>query len=414
MGWQLAAYRSLSQAITLLGDFYLRRRLTKGKEHPTRWREKLGIASVARPEGKLVWLNAVGLGEVLSVRGLIAQMQTQDPRLNFLVTSSARSTFAVLQRNLPQNSIHQFLPLDSPKFVARFLRYWQPNLSIWIDQDLWPNAVVAAARQQIPMAIVNARISSQSYRRRRYGAGLFLALFRHFSLILAQDHNSAFYLRALGARDVQVFASIKAAAPALFVDDNVLKDMAFQVRNRKIWLLASSWAEDEAIALRSHAQLLQDDPSALLIVAPRDVSRAPQIVLTAAAMGLHATQRSISPQIATSTHVYVADTFGEMGLWYRLCPVALIGGTFGATEGHNPWEAAVLGCAILHGPRTGNFLDDFALLGKEGAALCVDDAGLFPALMQDHRERINRARHLTQDAQKRLAPLAAQLIGLMQ
>lgn len=413
MGWQLWAYRALSYLIPLVGSAYLRRRLANGKEHPLRWREKLGVAGLARPEGKVIWINAVGVGEVLSSRGLILQMLAQNPELKFLITSTARTTFDVLQHNLPPHCIHQFLPLDGPKYVQRFLRHWQPNLSIWVEQDLWPNAVVMTARQNIPIAMVNARITAESYRRRQRAKQMFSALFRHFSCIFAQDKTSADYLRALGARDVQVFASIKSAAPALAVDGESLKKLALQLGQRRVWLLASSWAEDEAIALRAHVALLRQDPSALLIVVPRALQRVPEIKISAGALALNVAQRSLSSDIPADVSVYIADSFGELGLWYRLCPVALIGGSFGDIEGHNPWEAAVLGCAILHGPRTGNFRDDYALLDKERAALRVDEDSLARALVQDQQAMAQRAQNLAHDAQKHLAPLAQQLIELI-
>lgn len=414
MGWQLGSYRLVSRSIPLIARALLQRRLARGKEDPQRWREKLGRPSIARPDGTLIWLNAVGLGEVLALRGLILAMAAQNPAAHFLVTSTTRSSMRVLQGNLTPRTLHQFLPLDAPRYVAKFLRHWKPNLVIWVEQDLWPNAVVQASRAAVPMAMVNARMNAAAFARRRRVKSLFSEVLSKFEFISAQDANSAQNLMALGARDVKVFPSLKTASPSLEVN---LQDLALhntQIDRRKVWLLASSWQPDEEIALMAHSQLLQNDPTALLIIAPRDISRSGDIAKAAAHSGLRSACKSAAPAITPETQVYIADSFGEMGLWYRLCRTALIGGSFGPTEGHNPWEAAVLGCAILHGPRTGNFTNDYAQLDAADAAIRVADAkDVFAALKGDHSDMAARAQGLAAAAKDNLVPLATQLLALM-
>lgn len=413
MGWQLRAYLLASPAIALITPALLRRRLARGKEHPTRWREKMGAPSVQRPIGRLIWLNAVGLGEVLALRSMIAALAAKDSGLSFLITSTAQSSMQVLTANLPPRTIHQFMPLDAPQYIAAFLAHWRPDLSVWAEQDLWPNAAVMSARAGIPLAMINARINAASHARRARVRGLYASVLDKFDLVAAQDAGTAAYLRDLGAGAPIISPSLKAAAPPLAVQSGAPDAHRAQIAGRSAWLLASSWPQDEALALRVHGTRLQTNPSALLIIAPRDIARAPSIAAHAAQLGLRAACRTTNPHIAPDVQVYIADTFGEMGLWYRLCRTALIGGTFGPTEGHNPWEAAVLGCAILHGPRTANFANDYAQLAAGNAALCVDETGLQSALGADHSAMAQRAQALTTAAQNSLAPLAAQLIALM-
>ena len=414
MGWQLTTYRFVTRAIPLFAGTILKRRRARGKEDPMRWREKLGRPSAVRPSGTLVWLNAVGLGEVLALRGLISAMAAQNPTAHFLVTSSTRASMQVFQGNLPPRTQHQFLPLDAPHYVARFLRHWQPNLVIWAEQELWPNAAVQANSAGVALAMVNARMNAAAFARRQHGRGLFAEVLGKFDFVAAQDDTSARHLAALGARKVHVFPSLKTAAPTLDVNSANLVLHLSQVEGRKVWLLASSWPEDEEVALCAHAQLLEDDSTALLIIAPRVISRAACIVTTAAQHGLRAQCKTAAPLITPDVQVYVADTFGEMGLWYRLCRTALIGGSFGPNEGHNPWEAAVLGCAILHGPRTDNFANDYAQLDAAHAAICVlDTTSLLAALQDDHAEMAARAEGLISSVKDNLAPLAAQLLALI-
>jgi 3-deoxy-D-manno-octulosonic-acid transferase len=406
-GPALQAYLAASRAIPLLARPVLRRRLARGKELPDRWREKLGEPGLPRPDGALVWLHAVGLGETLALRGLIAAMADQASELQFLVTSGTRGSAEVFGANLPPRTRHQFLPLDAPSYLARFLDHWRPALSVWAEQDLWPGAVVATARRGIPLALVNARMNAEAFARRKRGVGLFGDLLARFSLITAQDDGTARHLESLGAKGVRVTGSLKAAAPPLVADPQMLEALRPGLAGRKVVLLASSHAEDEAVAL---AALREVEPRPLLLIAPRVPARGTEIAAEVTAQGLRATRRSAGQ--GPDADVWIVDTLGEMGLWYRLCPTTLVGGSFGATEGHNPWETAALGSAILHGPRVANFAADYARLGVAEAALQVDAETLGPALVADHAAMAARARALSDAARGDLMPLARDLLAL--
>lgn len=406
-GLALLAYLAATRAIPLVAGSVLRRRLARGKELPDRWREKLGEPSLPRPEGPLVWLHAVGLGETLALRGLIAAMAEQAPRLEFLVTSGTRGSAEVLAANLPPRTRHQFLPLDAPGYLSRFLDHWRPSLSVWAEQDLWPGAVVATARRGIPLALVNARMNTKAFSRRQRGAGLYADLLARFALIAAQDEVTAGHLHRLGADAVRVTGSLKAAAPPLGCDPLALEALRPTLAGRKVTLLASSHPEDEAVALRVLATL---QPRPLLLVAPRDPSRGQDVALLAAEQGLTCTRRSAGQ--GPEADVWIVDTLGELGMWYRLCPVSLIGGTFGATEGHNPWEPAALGSAILHGPHVANFAADYTRMGHADAALQVNAGTLGAALGSDHSAMAARARALSDAARGELGPLARDLLVL--
>ena len=406
-GAQLRLALALARAIPLVAPTVLKRRLAQGKDLPDRWREKLGEPTLSRPDGPLIWLHAVGLGETLALRGLIAALAGQAPTAEFLVTSTTRASAEVLAQNLPPRTRHQFLPLDAPGYLARFLDHWRPALSVWAEQDLWPGAVTATAARGIPLALVNARMNAEAYARRRRWTGLYADLFARFALITAQDAASARHLQALGATGVRVTGSLKAAAPPLAADPAKLAEAREALTGHHPVLLASSHPEDEFVTLSA---LRAAATRPLLLIAPRDPHRGAEIAARVAEHGLTATRRSAGQ--GPTADVWIVDTFGEMGLWYRLCPASLIGGTFGATEGHNPWEAAALGSAILHGPRVANFSGDYAALHAEGAAMPVFPESLAAALSQDHVQMALRAGHLSQGAQGALAPLAEELLAL--
>ena len=414
-GWALRGYLLAVAALSPLLPWHLKRRLARGKEDPGRWREKLGYPTVARPEGALVWFHAVGLGEVLALRGLIAAMAAARGDLQFLVTSSARSSAQVFAANRPERTVHQYLPLDAPGPVARFLDHWRPDLSVWAEQDLWPGAVVAAARAGIPLALVNARMDARAFAARSKGRGIYRDLYGRFALISTQDEATARHLAALGARGVTVGGSLKAAAGPL-ADHPERAAIQQALMARRIWVAASTHPEDEAAALSAQARLFREDPAWLLILAPRDPVRGEEIGLMAAAShGLSFVRRSLGAQPGAGDAVWAADTFGEMGLWYRLGAAALVGGSFGGTGGHNPWEPARLGAAVLHGPNVANFRGDYARFHEAGAARQVGDATALAAALTDPAlpDIAARGRALADEGMAGLDRLTDSLLALL-
>lgn len=392
----------------------LQRRLARGKEDPERMAEKLGEPGAPRPEGRLVWMHAVGLGEVLALRGLIEAMLRQDPTLNFLVTSTARSSAQVLGANLPPRTQHQYLPVDTTAFMARFLDHWRPDLSIWAEQELWPAAIVAAHRRGIPLALVNARITAASLAKRQRARGLYHDLFARFALITAQESLSAANLTALGAKDVRVTGSLKSAAPPLAAGAEALARAQHAVAGRRVWVAASTHAGDEVQVIAAQQQLWRQDPSRLLILVPRDISRVGQVAAALSQAGLPFARRSLGREPGPGDAVWLADSYGELGIWYRLSEAALVGGGFDAIGGHNPWEAASLGAAILHGPDCANFAADYAALAQEDAARQVAVGGLAQALSAPDLAGVaDRAGALVASAKGALDPMAHDLLALM-
>lgn len=398
----------------LVAPRLLERRLKRGKEDPARMGEKLAQPSVARPAGRLVWMHAVGLGEVLALRGLIEAMLRHDPDLHFLVTSTARSSAQVMGANLPPNTQHQYLPIDSSAFMARFLDHWRPDLSVWAEQELWPAAVVAAHKRGIPLALVNARITDASLAKRRKARGLYRDLFSRFALITAQEDRSAGNLAALGAQGVTISGSMKLAAPPLAADPEALAKAQVAVAGRRVWVAASTHADDEAQVLGAQKALWKADPRQLLILVPRDIARVGKLASDLHEAGLPFARRSLGREPQPEDAVWLADSYGELGLWYRLADVALIGGSFGTVGGHNPWEAAALGTAVLHGPDTRNFARDYEVLDAKDAARPVAIGGLAKALAApDLAEVAARASVFVNRAKGALDPMAKDLLNLM-
>jgi 3-deoxy-D-manno-octulosonic-acid transferase len=408
----LRAYLGLTAMAAPLAAPWLRRRLARGREHGDRWPEKLGQGMAARPEGQVIWLHAVGVGEVLALSGLIGALADRLPRARFLVTSSALSSAQVFAQQAPPRTQHQFLPLDLPGPVGRFLSHWRPSLSVWAEQDLWPRLVVQSAVRDIPLALVNARMGARAFAGRARAKSLYGDLYARFSLISAQDAQTAGHLERLGASGVTVDGSLKSGAAALVCDPAEHARLTGLLAGRRVWAAVSTHAGDEEVALAAHAALMAGDPGAVLILVPRLPARAAEVAAAAQARGLTVTRRSAGQDPAPGVHL--ADTFGETGLWYRLAPVALVGGGFGI-GGHNPWEGARLGCALLHGPDTANFASDYNLFRTEAAAREVTGAADLAAALADPglSEMARRGQALAARGMQTLPGLADRLAGLV-
>jgi 3-deoxy-D-manno-octulosonic-acid transferase len=392
-----------------LAPTLLRHRLKKGKELPDRWQEKLGKATVQRPDGPLIWMHAVGLGEALALRALIVALKSARPDLNILVTSGTRSSAEALSANGLSGALHQFLPLDCPRARRRFLNHWRPDLVVWSEQDIWPGLVHSTAKRGIPQIWINARMNADAHARRRKMPRLYHATYSCFARISAQDAQTAAFIADFGAF-AGIGGSLKPAAAPLADHESERDALRSAVAGRRVWLAASSHSQDEQIALDAYRNA--DNPG-LLIIAPRYAHRGAEIETTVAAMGLRVLRKSAGHQPDASTEVYVADTTGEMGLWYRLAETALIGGTFSDIQGHNPWEAAALGCAVMHGPQTANFRADYERLDGAGAAKAVQTAQeIVQALdAKDRHEQIARAKALVQEGRELVELLASQLLS---
>ena len=417
IGLQLRGYLILRRVLQPVMRRVLAGRICKAKENAARAGERLGIATQVRPTGRVVWMHAVGLGEVLALRPLIVGMQQVAPDLNFVITSTARSSADVLGQNLPANTVHQFLPLDGPTYMAKFLDHWQPCLSIWSEQDIWPGAIHDCAARDIPLAYVNGRMDNKSTAKRARLAGLYKKVFGLFDLITVQDEQTAENLSSLGGRDVRVTGSLKPAAEPLSVDVGMLATLQVALEGRKIWVAASTHCEDEAVLIDAQRELVKRDPSWLLILAPRAPARGDEIEGALVQAGLTCTRRSKGGQPDPSHSVWIVDSFGELGLWYRLAAAAFVGGSYGSLGGHNPWEAICLNLLVCHGPNVANFAKDYEVLDYSGASQPLhDDASSVPALVdfvvQSQTTQANVGA-LVEDAKAALKPLVKDLIVMI-
>ena len=363
----LRAYRRLMSAATPLAPLLLSRRLKLGKEDPERVAERRGEATQPRPPGALVWVHGASVGELLAVLPLIEQLRAQD--LQVLVTSGTVTSANLASERLPPDVIHQFIPFDAPRFVFQFLDHWRPSLGLFVESDLWPNLIVASHKGRIPLALVNGRMSEQSFKGWRSVSKTAAALLGKFDLCLAQSAMDGDRFRQLGAHGVHVTGNLKLDVPAPPADEPKLLALKVAIGSRPVIAAASTHPGEEILIIDAHRRLRQRFPGLLTIIVPRHPDRGRGILDFAVASGMRAMLRSHHVLPDPQTDIYVADTMGELGLIYRIAPIVYMGGSLVEHGGQNPIEAVKLGAAVAHGPHVWNFTEIYAALdAARGAA----------------------------------------------
>lgn len=368
--WQIFYYL-IQLALHIFADKILKMRLRAQKEHPTRWRERLGETNQVRPTGELIWLHAVGLGEVMALRGLIDIILQNKPDINFLVTSGTLQSAELFSQNLPTNTTHQFIPLDVHKFRQNFLSRWKPNLVIWSEQEIWPGFVKDCARLKIPQVWINARMADKAYNSRKWLKPFFEDIYANFKLISAQDEKTAQNISKLIKphlkKRVRVDGSLKPAAPRLKSKQSIPPQIISVTEGKKILTLVSSHQEDEKFVIHS-LQKISKKLRPILVIIPRHIERAETIRDQCIKAGLKCTILSEFRETARRSDVYIANQIGAPAIWLPFTHLAVIGGTYCDINGHNPWEPIQFGAAVLHGSKTANFSEDFKELLVSGSS----------------------------------------------
>jgi 3-deoxy-D-manno-octulosonic-acid transferase len=379
----------LLAAATPLAPYVLNRRLRRGKEHPQRFAERRGEATARRPSGTLVWVHGASVGELAAAIPLIERLRAGSH--NVLVTTGTTTSAAFAEQRLPSGAIHQFVPLDVPAFVARFLDHWRPDLALFVESDLWPNMIMAAAQRGIPLIVVNGRLSEGSFERWRYLPDTIEALLKRLDLCLVRTTLDAERFATLGAPRITTTGNLKLDVPPLPVDDRKLARLTAALAGRPVIAAASTHLGEESAVIDTQRRLKSTFRGLLTILVPRHPERGASIANEIAAAGLTAALRSRDQLPQAGTDIYIADTVGELGLIYRLAPIVFMGGSLIPHGGQNPIEPAKFGAAILHGPHVSNFADVYAALDRAKGAEMVPDAGRLPvrvgAWLKDGEER---------------------------
>tara|TARA_R110002124_G_scaffold64985_2_gene177411 strand:- start:211407 stop:212711 length:1305 start_codon:yes stop_codon:yes gene_type:complete len=363
-------------ATYLSADWLLKNRLAKGKEDAGRIAERRGEASIKRPEGNLIWMHGASVGEVVSLLTLITKLRAHDPSLNVLLTSGTLTSAALIKQRGLDGVIHQYIPLDHPSWVARFLNHWAPNAAIIAESEIWPNLMMEIGQRKIAALLINARLSEKSYKGWRKLRGIISKLLSSFDVILTQTPADKLRFEDLGHKNVVACGNIKYSAAPLRVSAASLSSLSHKFKNRRLWVYASSHEGEELLACSIHQKLKAHIPELLTIIVPRHPERRADIAKSCDSEEYNLILRSAMSAPPADLDIYVVDTLGELGLFYHMAEITVIGRTFSADGGggHNPIEAAQLNCAILHGPLYQNLQEIFDEMHTHNAALMAETA----------------------------------------
>jgi 3-deoxy-D-manno-octulosonic-acid transferase len=346
-------------------------RQKKGKEDKERLAERRGHAAYIRPEGYVVWVHGASVGETLTLIPLIEKLTQRG--LFVLVTSGTITSASLLARRLPPGALHQYVPLDVPRYVRRFLNHWQPDLVIFGESEIWPNMLKEIEIFSIPVILVNARMSERSFRRWHYLPQSAKTVLSTFSLCLAQGMLDGERLVRLGAPRVSVAGNMKYDVPPPPADTHMLGLLSGLVAGRPVWLAASTHTGEEEMIAATHNALMKRFPDLLTLIAPRHPARGKEVTAIMTEYDLNVGRRSRGERPERDIHCYIIDSIGELGIFYRLASLAFMGGSLVEHGGQNPIEPAKLGCAILHGPHIDNFREVYHAIDQGGGAKEVAD-----------------------------------------
>ena len=413
LGWPFTVWAGIGLLAEPALRLLLRQRLRLGKELPGRLAERRGVDPSVRPAGQLVWLHAASVGETLSLLPLLDALCQADPALQLLLTTGTVNAQNLALRRLNGNGLDQrircrFIPLDLPRWINRFLDHWQPDLAVLVESELWPNLIAGCVRRHIPLALLNARLSARSASRWARAGFIARRLLGAFEWITARSEQDAARFRMLGAVSVEHDGDLKQAAAALPVDADEQARLRVMLDDRPIWLAASTHDGEEETVAQLHDALSARHPGLLTLVAPRHPERGEAV----AALLNHAPRRSAGQDPDQAHGYWICDTLGELGLFYRLSGIVLLGNSLNSVHGpgggHNPLEPARLGCAIATGPHIQNFEADVTRLQAAGALAVLPDLDACEAWL-DAMLRHPAQRRAMADAARALADASAGL-----
>ncbi len=386
-GTRLKGYRAVTAMLRPIAPALLAYRAGQGKEDAARRNERFGIAGVARPAGQLVWIHAASVGETNAVLPVMTRLLADRPQLQFVLTTGTVTSAQLASQRLPPQARHQYVPLDSAAYARRFLEHWQPDLVMFTESEIWPNLILETAARNIPMVLVNGRMSPRSYKRWAKNPSLSQPLFGRFSAILAQNEVLARQFHALGAPSTSVSGNLKIDSPPPPADPQKLERLRLALNGRPVFVAASTHEGEEIILAAAHRQLAREIDGLCTIIAPRHPERGTGVTEQIKSLGLTVAQRSAAALPNARTDIYIADTIGELGTLYALSPVSFVGGSLIDRGGQNPIEAIGHGSVVLTGPYWQNFRDTYTTLLRHKGAIEVrsaaDVAAAVAALYRD-------------------------------
>ena len=360
----LQIYRLLINFVLVLSPLIILFRLIKKKEHPTRFKEKFTFFSKKRKSGKLIWFHGASVGELVSVVPIIEKLEKSKDIKQILVTTSTISSAKIFAKFKFKKTVHQFFPIDNNYLVKKFLNYWKPNLTIFIDSEIWPNILTNLKNQSIPHILLNARITKKSFNKWKILGTFSKNLFTGFNYTYPQNDETKKYLKYFQVKKIKKIGNLKFSEGIYDSNKQINLNLKNFLSDKMYWCASSTHEGEELIVAKAHLILKKKIKNLILIIIPRNVQRSTKITNMFSRLGLKTHLHSLNQKIPKNTDVYIVDVYGETKSFFKICKVIFLGKSLTLDGGQNPLEPARYNCNIVHGPNVSNFREIYNLLGK--------------------------------------------------
>ena len=359
-------YQIIISILVLISPIILIYRILINKEDKKRFIEKFSLPSKVRKKGKLIWFHGASVGEILSIIPLIKNYENNRSIKQILITSSTLSSSKVLKKYKFRKTIHQFYPIDQIFFTNNFLSYWKPSLAIFIDSEIWPCMFKNLNKKKIPLILLNARITNNSFQNWSKLKNFAESIFNKITVAYPQNIETKNFLKKLNLKKIKEIGNLKFAENYEENLHNLSNNLKKELKLKKVWVASSTHRKEEIFCAKTHLELKKRVKNLITIIIPRHIHRVAEIVSEVKNLNLKSTCHSSKLKSLKNIDIYIVDTFGETKKFHKIGSSIFFGGSIIKRGGQNPLEAARFGAKILHGPNIDNFKDVYKLLKSFG------------------------------------------------
>lgn len=374
-------YAVISIALSPFIWLYVHYRRLKSLDDQNRFKERFGIPSIARPNGRIVWFHSASVGETLSLRSFVNEWHLRYPEDNILITTTTITAAKIVKDQFQNVATHQFVPFDIKLWVNRFLNYWNPDQAFFVDSELWPNILYTCNQRNIPLILLNARLSDRSYKRWKKVPILAKSLLNQFKLCLAPGAETEERLKSLGAINVGRMANLKFSVPPLPINQTYVDYFSPFFDQKHVWIAASTHPGEEELIFNVHKILKEKLPNLLTIIAPRHPHRANTLAKMASTQNLvFPTLASALSEFAQNSDGLIIDEIGQLGTFYTLSNIVFMGGSLVPHGGHNPIEPIHFKKPVFYGIHMHNFREVCQVLEQTDSLTLKDEKQIVETL----------------------------------
>ena len=382
-------YQIILTFLLILSPIIIFLRILKNKEDKKRYIEKFSFPSKKRKVGKLIWFHGASVGELLSVIPIIKIYEKKKSIDQILVTSSTLSSSKVFEKYNFKKTIHQFYPIDHFIFTNRFLKFWKPDVALFIDSEIWPSMFKNLKSRKIPLVLLNARFTKKTFDRWIKIKRFFKSVLENVTIAYPQNLETRNYLKKMKINNIKLIGNIKFAENNNIFNDKLNESLNSELVKRKIWVASSTHKNEEIFCAKSHLELKKKIKNLITIIIPRHVHRSEEIKKSIEKLGLNVEIHSSNKKNLKNTDIYLVDTFGETKKFHKIASTVFLGGSIINRGGQNPLEAARYGAKILHGTNTDNFKDVYKLLKSLNVSRIISTPNQLASSITFKKNKIN-------------------------